>query len=103
MFDAVLPAHPIDSTLTGAGSEPASEHLAVGQDLIGHAVAAHRQRQSVAHRTRRRPRHHEGGDHEAAVVVDARDDLGLTAVDQPHRPTTSICHSSIARQRSQRL
>jgi hypothetical protein len=44
MPDRVLPTDPVKQHLTGAGREPAGEHLAViGQDLLGQPEAAHRQ------------------------------------------------------------
>ena len=42
MVDPVLPAIPIEQDLDVFDPEPTGEHLpVVGQDLLGHAVAAH--------------------------------------------------------------
>ena len=103
--DAVLPADPVEEHLTGAGPEPAGEHLAVvGQDLrraprggasptpARHRSAAPspgpprapRRRTSSGRRRRRRSSPREP-----------------SARRTP--PTMSICHSSIDRDRSQRL
>ncbi len=45
-------------------------------------MASHRRLDCVAHRPRRGPDHHVGADHEAAVAVDARHDLGLAPIDE---------------------
>jgi len=74
-----------------------------GQGLIGHPMSSHRQLEGVAHRPRCRPRHHLRRDHEPGVVIDALHDLRLAPIDDPDPPTMSICHSSIDRNRSQRL
>jgi hypothetical protein len=37
------------------------------------------------------------------MIINNRHDLGLIAGDGLHPPTTSICHNSIARDRSHRL
>ena len=104
VLDAVLPADPIEQHLTGPGPEPAGEHLAVvGQDLGRAPIAAHRQRQRVTRRPRRRPRHDPRRDAEprwssTPVTILAS---GCPAIRTP--PTMSICHNSIARDRSHRL
>ena len=50
MGDAVLAADPIEEHLGRRGGVAAGEHLAVvGQDLVGHAVDAHRVDEVAAH------------------------------------------------------
>ena len=75
--------HTTWAVIAGAGTEAGGEHLAVvGQDPLGHPVAGHGQLQRLAHRLGHGPSYHPGRDHEAAVVVDPRDDLGLPAIGQ---------------------
>ena len=82
---------------------PAGEHLAVlGEDPLG-TPWARRLASSASHTARAvtratSPAHTA----EAGVVIDAGDHLDLPAVGQTAPPITSICHSSIARPRSQR-
>ena len=85
VLDAVLPADPIEQHLTGAGPEPAGEHLAVvGQDLGRHTMRAHRQRQRLTRRPGRRPGHDQRRDAEPRVVIDPGHDLRLGAVGEAH-------------------
>ncbi len=83
VVDAVLPADPVEQDLGVGAPEPAGEHLAViGQDLLRHAVAAHRLGEVRAHGPARCPQHQPGADHEPGVVIDPGEDLGLPPVGQ---------------------
>ena len=83
--DPVLPAHAIEHDLSFVRAEATGEDLAVvGQHLVGDPVAQHRDLEDVAHRSGGCPRHKSCGDAEAAVVIDARDDLEIGTVVQHH-------------------
>ena len=74
--DPVLPADPLEKDLDRVGTEPAGEDLAVvGQDLVGHPVAAHGVGEHPAHRPGRGPADQPGRDDEAGMVVEAVDQL----------------------------
>jgi hypothetical protein len=65
------------------GPEATGEDLAVvGEDLIGDAVAQHRRLEDLAHGSRGGACHEACGDAEAAVIVDAGDDLEVAAIVQ---------------------
>jgi len=102
--DAVLPTDPVEQDLTATWSEAPGEDLSVvAQDLGGNAVGAHGQGQCVTRWPGRGPRDDEGGDAEPGVVVDAVTILASVPSAKHTPPTMSICHSFIARDRSQRL
>ena len=68
-----------------AAPEARREDLAVvGQDLLGGAVAAHRREEGLADGPGSGPGREVRADAEAAVVVDAGDDLELAAVLEHH-------------------
>jgi hypothetical protein len=92
----------IRSNITGPGPVPNRPvntlPLNVSQDLARYPVAAQRLAQGLAHR----PGHHLRRHDKPGMVIDPSDHLDLQASARCTRPITSICHSSIARPRSQR-
>lgn len=86
LADGVLAAQLLEEDLGRAGlGEPARELLAiVSEDLGGHAVAAKRGSERLAHRASAGLHQHRGDDDEPGVVVDAGEQLALAAVGQQH-------------------
>jgi len=105
LVDAVLAADPVEHDLGVLGTEAASEHLAVvGQDLLGNAVTRHRLGEVRATRpcslpaASARHRRRTGSDRRCRSRI-----LASASSASSTPPTTSICHSSMGRDRSQRL
>ena len=81
----VLAADAVEEHEAGSGAEAAGEHLAVvGEDLLGGAVAREGLEERLADRPRGGAPDEPGRDAEARVVVDAADELELTAVGEAH-------------------
>ena len=105
MGDAVLPADLVEQHLGLRPAEPAGEHLAVvGEDLLGHPVAAQGLRRRTPHTgravartmTRAQTQNREWSSTPVSTLHSVP-----SASSTP--PTTSICHNSIGRPRSHRL
>ncbi len=105
MLDPVLPADPVEEHLHRRGEEPVGEHLAVvGQDLLRHTVDSIAPA-SAAHTDRvRSPAHQPRADTVPGMIIDPGHALASELPSASRNPpTTSICHSSIGRPRSQRF
>ena len=84
--DPVLAADLVEEHLGVVAPEAPGEDLAVvGQDLLGHPPAREGGHEVLTDRARRGPGHDPVADEEAAVVVDAGEDLGLGAVGGEYR------------------
>jgi hypothetical protein len=76
--------------------------LNVGQNRGRDAVRGHRGGERQADRAGGGPHDDDGDDAEPGVVIDPGDDPAFAASARNRLAVTSICHSSIAAERSQR-
>ena len=79
-----------NSTSIGWCRESASEDATViGEDFVGHAIAAQRGGEMPTHGPRHSPGHDTGAHHEPRVIVDGGEHLALGPIGQQH-PTDDI-------------
>jgi len=78
VIDAVVGTNPVEEHRLRSRAEAGDEHLdVVGDDRLGHSGAGHGQHEGVAPGANRGSGDHLRRDHNARVVIDAGDDLGL--------------------------